>query len=54
MNNDLADGGGPHNRRCTGLSACIAISNSDFTSSKPIISSNKDRFLPKGHFNNIK
>jgi hypothetical protein len=46
MNNDFPDDGGPHNSRCTGLSALIAISNSDFTSSKPTISSNNPCLLP--------
>jgi hypothetical protein len=34
MNNDFPDDGGPHNNKCTGLSAFMAISNSAFTSLK--------------------
>jgi hypothetical protein len=37
MNNDFPEDGGPHSSRCTGLSALMAISNNDFTSSKPTI-----------------
>jgi len=46
MNNDLPDDGGPQSNSCTGHSALIAISNSDFTSSNPTISSNNPCLFP--------
>jgi hypothetical protein len=46
INKDLAEAGGPHSNRCTGLSALMAISNRDFTSSKPTISSNRPCLFP--------
>jgi hypothetical protein len=42
----FTDYGDPHSNRCTGLSALIAIPNSDFTSSKPTISSNNLCLFP--------